>query len=422
MIWQRERDLIGGSGAKRGVVSALVRLRWIGLVAQLLTIVAVRGIWQPKLPWAAMFGLLVLGAVSNWGLSQWGASRGQGALGAAVVFDILLLTALLGLSGGPANPFSVLYLVQVLLAATIANRSWTWVAVAASGLGFGGLFFFSLPLPPQLGGHGQGMAPGSYSVHLQGMWLAQTLAAVAIAFFVSALSSRLREERERRERTARLLGLATLAAGAAHEIGNPLGTIRIAAGELSRDLKALGVAEERLEDLALINDEVDRARVVLRRLASSAGELSGEPPRPTDVGELLRTVTGQLEHGERVQLSVPSEAVAVQWPVQAISQAFTQLLRNALQASPDEGTVSCEVQSLREGIEVDVRDTGIGMSPEVLARVGEPFFSTRSGDGMGLGVFIARSLVEHLGGRMNIQSRVGSGTHVNIWLPCEAGK
>lgn len=409
-----DRDLIG---ANQSVVSALVRLRWFGLLAQLVTIGAVVVRWQPELPFLIMFVLLGMGVVSNLALSHWRRLCGETVLGATVVLDILLLTGLLGLSGGPANPFSVLFTVQVVLAAMITHGFWTWMAVATSSLGFGALFFANLPLPVELGGHAHGMTAGSYSAHLEGMWFAHTLAAGIIAIFVSALSRRLRQERERRERTARLLGLASLAAGAAHEIGNPLGTIRIAAGELARELSAEGIPEAKLEDLALINREVERARVVLRRLTSAAGELEGECPVPIDVGELLKSVVKSIANSDPVQLELPVENIIARWPVQALSQVVTQLLRNALQADRVGAPVNCLLQILKGGVLLEVSDRGQGMSADVLARVGEPFFTTRPGSGMGLGVFIARSLVEHLGGWLDIQSQLGEGTKVSIWLP-----
>jgi two-component system sensor histidine kinase RegB len=280
------------------------------------------------------------------------------------------------------------------------------------------LFFWHVPLPSVLGGHAHHGGQASYSAHLQGMWLAHALGAMAIATFVSALSRALRRERERSERTARLLGLATLAAGAAHEIGNPLATIRVAAGELERDLLERGLSGEELADLRLIDGEVGRASRVLERLAASAGELMGESPVALDLHEVVAVVLERVgERAERVATSVPASGEPVRWPVQAVSQALLQLVRNALDASAPDARVQVVACPERDGVRIDVHDRGRGMAPAVLERVGEPFFTTRPGQGMGLGVFIARSLVEHLGGQLELESTPGQGTVARVWLP-----
>lgn len=415
------RDLIRGQRDNQALLRAFTRLRWVALAAQASTIALVMGAWEVQLPLPELLLTLGVSALSNAVLTRVPRAASEPMLGAALVFDGVVLTALLGLCGGPANPFSVLYLIHVTLAAIVTNRLWTWLVVGVSSAGFGLLFFANVPLPPALGGHGHQAGLGPYGAHLQGMWLSHFVAASAIATFVSALSASLRDERTKRERTARLLGLATLAAGAAHEIGNPLATIRVAAGELQRRLGSTGLPSLVLEDLSLIQQEVDRATEVLRRLAATAGELNGEGLTPTEVQPLLQSVVEHCAYrGASVELDC-RPLPAVNWPVQAVTQALTQLLRNALQASAPGSAVVCSAWGEAGGVAILVQDCGSGMDSETLERVGEPFFTTRPGAGMGLGVFIARSLLEHLGGRMSLLSRQGRGTTARLWLPLSAG-
>jgi two-component system, sensor histidine kinase RegB len=415
------RDLIGSGHDSDVAVRTLVRLRWIAVVAQTATVLAAIAVWRAPLPLAPMIGLFAAIAVTNLivlRLLRLGRSGTERVAGAVLFFDVLCLTGLLALSGGPANPFSVLYLIHVMLAAVLTNRWWTWSIVAVSSAGFASLFAISIPLPPELGGHGHHQAPGSYSIHLQGMWLAYTISAATIAAFVSRVAAALRRERDKQERAARLLGLAALAAGAAHEIGNPLATIRIAASELERDLVSQNMADDIVEDVRLINGEVERAKAVLDRLAASAGELTGEALVPTSVDQFVRALVQRLDRsGQRVHLDLAPGLPEVYWPAEATSQAVGQLLRNALQASHAHTPVHCRVTARANGVEVHVRDHGPGMTAAVLERIGEPFFTTRPGQGMGLGVFIARSLIERLGGRLTIESSKGAGTSVFAWLP-----
>ncbi len=396
----------------------LMNLRWFALAGQALTIAAVVGIWDAPLPLAPMSALLLTLAASNLVVDRLQRFDSDRTTGAVVLFDVLLLTGLLALSGGPANPFSVLYLVHVMLAAIIATKRWTWMIIATSSAGFALLFAFNVPLPPELGGHAHHMGGGSYSAHLQGMWLAYTASAIAIGVFVSRLSDALRCERDRQEHASRLLGLAALAAGAAHEIGNPLGTIRIAAGEMEDDLLAEGGSESLLSDVRLINREVERAKTVLQRMAAAAGELRGEALLPLAPAELLAKAAALADREQRrVQLDLGPDLPNVRWPAEATAQAIAQVVRNALQASAPNGDVRLCARCAGEGVAVEVEDSGVGMDAAVLARVGEPFFTTQPGQGMGLGVFIARTLIERMGGEMNIVSRSGRGTTVSVWLP-----
>ena len=402
-------------------VRAVVRLRWWALGVQAVAVGLVARVTPTHTAMAALVALVAVGVASNLAvlrLSRWPAVD---VLGGLALLDVVLLTGLLGLTGGPANPFSVLYLTYVMLASIATNPAWTWSTVLLSSAGFGFLFFVSVPLPPELGGH-TGHADGQpYGAHLQGMWFAHTVTAAVIARFVGRLSFALNRERETRAQTSRMLGLATLAAGAAHEIGNPLGTIRVAASELARDLKGVGASPDTVRDLDLIGEEVGRAHRVLEHMSIGAGELLGEGAVPTDLETWLRATVGALESNDRVVLLRVPAGHTVRWPLQATTQAVTQLVRNAIDASKPDGAVDLTADLVDGGVQIAVADEGKGMSAATLSRIGEPFFTTRPGEGQGLGVFIARSLVEHLGGHVQIDSAEQQGTVARVWLPHEVG-
>jgi two-component system sensor histidine kinase RegB len=335
----------------------------------------------------------------------------RGVLEALLVFDVLALTALLALAGGPLNPFTLLYFVQVTLAAVIASPLGVALVVGAASLGYGSLFW--LVGQGEDGGHADAL-----TAHLQGMWVAFTLAALIIGGFVSRLSQAFLREREMRARTSRLLGLTTLAAGAAHEIGNPLGTIKIVAADLERELREAR-RDDQAEDARVIVEEVERARGVLERMATGAGEMAGEGPRRLSVGDVLAEVEARLG-GDRARVEVdarPSD-LEIRVPVHALSQALAQLVRNGLQSSPADRAVRLDAWGDARSVRFVVRDRGRGMSADVLERVGEPFFTTRpQGEGTGLGVFLARALAEQLGGALRFRSTPGEGTEATLLLP-----
>ena len=411
-----------GLSSDSASLAFLVRLRWVALTSQFAVIVAVRYFLFAQLPIVPLLGLVAVAGASNIILMRYAPTSTHPGwwLRSVLVLDTILLTALLSLAGGASNPFSVLYTVHVALAAMLAGPMLTAVVVVQAILGFGLLFLYKIPLPPELGGHVHG--GGAFSAHLQGMWLAFSATALTIGFFVNRLSSLLRKERDEHHRTARLLGLATLAAGAAHEIGNPLGTIKIAASEMKASLEDDHASQESLDDTQLILAEVDRAQRAVQRLALGAGELMGELPASMKLGDVVSQLDSQysLDRG-RVALSCEHPQVEVRWPTQAVLQAVAQVVRNAIQATPASESVACRVRAQVNNIIFEVRDSGPGIPKAIQDRLGEPFFTTREpGQGMGLGLFIARSLVEHLGGALQIDSIPGRGTKVDICIPIGA--
>ncbi|MEO1482407.1 MAG: HAMP domain-containing sensor histidine kinase [Myxococcota bacterium] len=398
----------------------MIRLRWLAVALFALATVVAAQITAQFEVLAGAVAVVTVATVSNIALQRtrtltWSTDS---IVGPIVLLDIGLLTLLLALTGGPGNPFSVLYVVYVALAATLLRPVWMWTSAFVASAAFASLFFWHLPLPAELGGMHQ--HDGGYSVHLQGMWIAFVVAAAAIVAFVSRLASALRREERERARTAELLGLATLAAGAAHEIGNPLGTIRIAVDEVRDACRQLGAERQTLSDLDLIAAEVARARRVLDRMTIGATQLGEDSHRRTSVRSIVDSVLDDVGPADktRVALDWKEEPPEVRWPREAVGQILLQVLRNALRATS--GTVELRCTSGADSVRLAVTDQGPGMPHHVIAKSTEPFFTTRPEEGMGLGLFIARSLVEHLGGRIEIHSAPERGTEVNVLLPLEA--
>ena len=399
-------------------IQELVKLRWWAIISQALALGLVTWLWEPGFPLKAIFSILGFALLTNLVLGSFKEKPGKNIILTSVfTLDVVMLTGLLALSGGPANPFSMLFLLHVILAAVMTNPKITWFIVGLSSAGFALLFLISNDLPTALGGHGHHGGDG-YSVHLKGMWVAYTICAAAVGVFVTRMSTALLEESEKRQKTARLFGLATLAAGAAHEIGNPLGTIRLAASELENNLMKMEGSQDLLEDVKLINDEVLRASEVLKRLQSSSAEISGEPLKSSVVGDIIQIAVQQVDPGgEVIVVEIDEDLPQVFWPSQATSQVFAQLFRNAMTASDKNTKVILRAKKNGNGISIEIIDEGCGMTAEVFEHVGQPFFTTREGEGMGLGVFIANSLTEHLGGTLRIVSTENEGTRVLICLP-----
>jgi two-component system sensor histidine kinase RegB len=414
------------SEASRINLTWLVRLRWGAFVGQGLLVLVVDGRMGIALPTLPLLVIIGAGLATNAGLALWqprATGVGDAVLSGVMLLDALLLTAVLYLSGGPFNPFSTLYLVNVALAAVLLPARWAWGLLMASLLAFGSLFLLhelphpgGLPLPS----HAELMR-----LHVEGMWVAFALAAGFIVYFVQrvrrALAAReaeLARARDLASRQEKVAALATLAAGAAHELATPLSTIAVVAREVEEALTT-GPQEVRA-DLQLVRTQVERCRLILQRMAAGAGEAPGEALVRVPVLECVRAALEQIESPERVVVEAApgAEGCAVSAPRRALAGVLAGLVRNALQASSS--PVPVRIHLVREGerCRVEVRDQGRGMTQEELRHAGEPFFTTKPpGAGMGLGLFLTRTLVEHLGGQLTLESAVGAGTTARLELP-----
>jgi len=349
-------------------------------------------------------------------------------LGTIFALDILCLTAVLGLTGGAMNPFSILYLVGITLSAAALQKTWTWVLGSISIICFGLLFFFNVPMP---GLHVHETEPG-LAPHLVGMWIAFVLATALIIFFTRKIADALRKRemevltlQDEIAKKDRLASLATLAAGAAHELGTPLGTIAVVARELERFASTLPDGEAALADAKLIRTEVDRCRLILEKMSIEGAEPMGETARSIQVTELFNEVLRQFPEEQRRHLAVEVadlQAVAV-LPVEATIQSLAALVKNALDANLR--GVPVRLTAMRSGSEITfaVTDQGQGMSETMLRRIGEPFFTTKEpGRGMGLGTFLASTFAARMGGRLSYSSSPGKGTTALLELPSNCPK
>ncbi|MCC6952476.1 MAG: HAMP domain-containing histidine kinase [Deltaproteobacteria bacterium] len=400
----------------------LVRLRWLAVAGQ--SVLALGGAQLVTgLPVAWLFFVVALIAASNLLLSRVAPSRV--AVGTVIVGDVVALTALLYLSGGANNPFGFFYVVHVALAAILLGERWTWSIAALSALCYGALFFVYVELP-ELSSHGMHHT-SSFSLHLQGMWFAFSLVAATLAFFftrfiraINAQAEQLREAQERALRSERLAAVTALGANAAHELNTPLGTIRLAAEEMVRALD--GQPGSLAEDARLILSEVRRCSGVLAQLRRDGGEIEGEAPRTIRFADLCTELMERMPLDRRTDVTVDAQSrdVLLSAPIRPLMESLSALVKNALEASPDAPVVLSATRSATHSI-VTVTDRGVGIPVEILRRVGEPFFTTKAvGSGLGLGVFLAQSFVEKIGGRLDLSSQPGIGTRVILKFPSEA--
>lgn len=403
----------------------LIRLRWVAILGQAAVIIGSAMLPEVAFSYATLAFILLLEVLSNLALISWarkGHPRPEMMVALVLIADIIFLTALLSFTGGAQNPFSLLYLIHVALAALVLRPLWTWLVTLLSIGAYIGLHFFpvqahSLPWAGDL---------EIWTLHTQGRWIAFVVSAAVIAVFINMIQKALtrRDEeliqvRDDQLRNEKLASLATLAAGAAHEFSTPLSTIALVANELQHGLKEEEIAQHFIDDTELIRDQVERCRDILRQMSADAGESMGEIARPVAVYDLIEHTLQGCRAPERVDVKIDTEQHAVLTvPPTALGQALRGLVNNALEASEDHQSVELLVSDDEGDLVVKIRDQGRGISPAVLERVGEPFFTTKeTGKGMGLGVFLARTLIEKIDGSLTLESRLGEGTLVMVRLP-----
>jgi two-component system sensor histidine kinase RegB len=397
----------------------LIQLRWVAVIGQLAAIVAVRAFIEP--PTMALLTLALITAATNLLAPRLEASfKRFGLPGLLLLLDTLLLTVILFLTGGAANPFSIFYLVYIALAAVVLSARWIAALALSAVLCYGVLF----ALAP--GGGGASSHEHGFDAHLRGMWVAFVLSAGLISFFVIRLRATIERserdlaaERARAVRSERLAALVTLAAGAAHELATPLGTIAVVAGELGNEISR---ADNALisADLRLIRSEVERCRAILDDLSASAGEAPGETPREERVGAIVDACLQAVSPADarRIVSSIEPVDAAVMVPPRALRRCLGSLIRNAADASESGARIEIEARASGAFVNVSVRDRGTGMSAAELGKAGEPFWTTKPpGRGMGLGLFLVRATLEQIGGRLDLQSSPSKGTTATMTLP-----
>lgn len=415
----------GESGTPaRIVLSWLIRLRWFAVVGQIVAIIFARAVLDLHYPAAPLAGVLATTLLTNVFLLLLlgrGFAPPAWVTPSVLVLDVALLTAILYFTGGPENPFAVLYTVHVAMATVVLGPGLAWAVVLVAGGCYGLLFLDHYPIAP-----GPGGLPAWASA--LGQWASLLLVAGLLAYFIGRVAGSLqrREQelslvREQAALSERLASLTTLAAGAAHELGTPLGTIAVVAKEL--ELSAHRFADESVaEDARLIRQQVERCRNILEHMRGDIAGSTTAGPGSCEVEDVIDGVRSTLRPDRQGRLTVEIEPglplLAV--PCRAAQQAVQFLVNNAFDASSPDQPVELGISRNGPGVRFRVADQGTGMDAETLRRASEPFFTTKDpGNGMGLGLFLVRLVAERHGGQFDLQSTPGRGSVATLVFPCK---
>lgn len=399
-------------------VRLLSILRLLAIGGQLATILFVHVALGVKLPLVPMLAALAVLATLNIAIGNIAARRtiGDGALFATLLVDVACLSVQLYLSGGVANPFVTLYLLQVVIAAVLLPTWSGWAMVALTSALFALLATTPYHLPEPVGATMS--APFRVAA-----WFSFTLAASLHVLFVTRIVRNLAEREARlatlRQRAAEeehIVRMGLLASGAAHELGTPLASLAVMLGDWRRDPAVAG-DPGLLADVEEMAGEIARCKDILTQVLLASGEVRGQAPVRTTLRRFLdeniarwrASNDAEMRLDDRIGRDVPMIADG------PLAQTITNLLDNAVEA----GASAIAVILATEGtmVRVTFRDDGRGFDPAVLADFGKPYRTTKARHGAGLGLFLATNVLRLLGGTVTARNPEQGGGEVTLAWP-----
>lgn len=408
--------------AGRKNMALLVQLRWIAIAGQVATILFVHWGMGINLPIAAMLLVASVAAAAN--VVTFAALRHRTdvahiELFLALLFDVLLLTAQLYLSGGATNPFIALYLLQVALGTVLLDRWSVWGIVLVSTLCAALLSFVYRPL-----GLSDALEGHLFDLHIVGTWICLTMIAVLLVLFMAPVArnlqareaylARLRQQAAEEEHIVRM-GL--LASGAAHELGTPLSQLAVVLGDW-RHMPEITDHPALVEEVGEMQAAVQRCKEIVTGILLSAGEARGEAPEVTNVRTFIDGMAADWRAANpgmplRCDFGPHDYPRIVADPV--IRQAVGNLLDNAREAGAT--YIDLVVGRDSHSINIAVRDNGSGFSEEMLADFGKPYRSSKGKEGHGLGLFLVVNVVRKLGGSVSASNGADGGALILLRLP-----
>ena len=399
----------------------LVTLRWIAIAGQIVAVMAAsQGMgFQLPLAYCALLisASVMVNVVSQVIFSTEKRLSEQGTL-LSLFFDLLQLVTLLMVTGGLNNPFAALILAPVTISATALRLSSTlWLGIAAMAM----VTLMSVLYLPLIQSDGTVLeAPELYR---SGVAAALAIAVAFLSIYARrvtvegyAMGQALSAAQVELAREQRLAAIGGIAAATAHELGTPLATIKLVAGELAREVKD---TPDLAEDVALIRREADRCGAILADLGK--GGRDDNQIRNAPISAIVEEAAEpHRNRGKQVLVRVNgaiAEGLHEDQPMVPRSPELIHGLRNVIQNAVDfaTSTVWVDIDFAAEELRIAVGDDGPGFSPDILPRLGEPYVSTRHRgelhrlggpfkseyEGMGLGLFIARTLLERTGAQVS---------------------
>lgn len=350
-----------------------------------------------------------------------------------LIIDVIGLASLLYFTGGAANPVAWFFLVPLIITATILPQDYTWYMVGLTSLCYTILIIYHIPLPDYYETATETNLPAPiallqhkyiHDLYVLIMWGGYLVVATFVAYFVVEMARTIREHdqklaqaREQALRNERLIAMGTLAASAAHEMGTPLGTMAILAGELEREYPP-DKNPDLHQKMVILREQVDRCKTAFSAMSESAGELRAVSGSVMNIVQFLDELT-QNWHSNRKNVVFHYVIKGVEPTPNIIADntlthALINVLDNAADISPK--WVGLEADWNTTTVKLFITDHGPGFPQNIVDILGkEPTTSNKLG--MGVGLFLTRAIIERLGGSIHLGNAEHGGACIEIELP-----
>ncbi|SLN24246.1 Sensor histidine kinase RegB [Pseudoruegeria aquimaris] len=392
----------------------LIVLRWVAIAGQVGAIYVARRVYDVQLELGLCYVVIGAAIIANlvatfvYPETKRLTDRQSFAL---LLFDICQLSALIYLTGGLNNPFALLIMAPVTVSATVLTMRSTLLLgiVALSAITF--VAVFHLPLRTTLGEIYE--LPDLF---IFGFWLAIVIGTVFLGVYarrvtgeIHSMSQALLATQMALAREQKLTDLGGVVAAAAHELGTPLATIKLVSSEMMDELEP---GTHLMEDAELIRDQADRCREILRSMGRAGKDDKHLKRAPLET-VIHEAAEPHLDRGKEISFTLVSDEPADAQPMVMRYPEFVHGIRNLVQNAVDfaDSRVWVEIGWTNEKISVRIVDNGPGFPEQLIGRIGDPFVRRRSGErekakrpeyeGMGLGLFIAKTLLERTGASLS---------------------
>jgi len=338
-----------------------------------------------------------------------------------LLVDLFALTSILYYSGGASNPFVYFFVLPMIISAAALPQIYTWMLAAVSALSYTVLMLWRVEVPEFINMHSK----SAMDLHAAGMWIGFVVLSVLIATFVASMAETVRERdrylarlRETALRDERVVAVATLAAGAAHELSTPLATMAVVTGEIAREYPA-ATHPALNRDLGILRDQIARCKEALSVISASAGAARAESAERLALDRFVWQAVAEvrrLRPGCSVRVEPPESAGSPPQLVveRTVRQALLNILHNAVDVSPRYVRVHYGWDAAH--LDITVADRGGGLrsgQPGTLERLG---MSSKEG-GLGLGLFLSHAAMTQAGGSLETANNDEGGTTVRLRLP-----